>query len=82
MIPGWCSGLGLPGPNLSFTLGTAAALNEYGIEPGSVDIVVGCNVFGRRTKEEIGAILKCTFSALAEGGEFSCTEGMSRGYKG
>jgi len=75
MIPGWCNSIGLPSVNLTVGLGSAMALKEAGIDTGSVDITVGCDVFRRRSKEEVSKVLANVFEALAPGGEFSCTEG-------
>ena len=77
LIPGWCiNGLGLPAPNLSVAMGNASSLDDSVIEAGSVDIIVGCNVFsGQRSNEEISAVLTSAYKALGQGGEFSCTEG-------
>lgn len=75
LIPGWCSSIGLPDVNLSVGLGSARALKEAGIKAGSVDIIIGCNVFCWRSEDEALEILANAFEALVTGGEFNCTEG-------
>ena len=75
LIPGWCNSIGLPEVNLSVGLGSAMALKEAGIKPGSVDIIIGCNVFCWRSEEEALEILANVFEALVSGGEFNCTDG-------
>jgi arsenite methyltransferase len=79
LIPGWCSSLGLPTPNLEVVLGSALSFltESSGVEPGSRDIIVGCNVFKHRSKEQMQTILANTYNALAHGGEFTSTEVFS-----